>query len=141
MLEVKIKKLDYHAVIPTYSKEGDAGMDLTAIEIEITEDYIEYGTGLAVEIPYGYVGLLFPRSSVSKKDLLLCNSVGVVDAGYRGEIKLRFKITEDNIDNIYDVGERVGQIVIMPFPEIKFLESATLSDSVRGTNGYGSTNV
>ena len=141
MLEVKIKKLDYYAVIPTYSKEGDAGMDLTAIEIEITEDYIEYGTGLAVEIPYGYVGLLFPRSSVSKKDLLLCNSVGVVDAGYRGEIKLRFKITEDNIDNIYDVGERVGQIVIMPFPEIKFLESATLSDSVRGTNGYGSTNV
>ena len=90
-MEVKIKKLVPEAIIPTYAKEGDAAMDVTAINIEVTEDYVEYDTGLAFEVPEDYVMLIFPRSSNSKKDLLLANSVGVLDSGYRGPLKLRFK--------------------------------------------------
>ena len=99
-MKVKIKKLHPDAVIPSYAKPGDAGMDLTAISkrVETGSDengeYIEYGTGLAIEIPEGHVGLVFPRSSVSKKDLFLANAVGVIDSGYRGEVKLRFKLLE-----------------------------------------------
>ena len=92
-MKVKIKKLDNAAVIPSYATNGDAGLDLTAVSCQIDQSglFIEYGTGLAVEIPEGYVGLLFPRSSVSKTTLILANHVGVVDSGYRGEIKFRFK--------------------------------------------------
>jgi dUTP pyrophosphatase len=89
---VNIKKLVPEAVLPLYAKVGDAGMDLVATSVDYSNEYyIEYGTGLAVEIPEGYVGLIFPRSSNSKKDLQLCNSVGVIDSGYRGEIKLRYR--------------------------------------------------
>lgn len=142
-LNVKIKKLNQAAVIPTYSKDGDAGMDLTAISVEFTPDYISYKTGLSIEIPSGYVGLLFPRSSNSKKDLLLTNSVGVVDSGYRGEIELRFKpILNGKLENIstYNVGDRVGQILIIPYPQVKFIETDELSESIRGEGGFGSTN-
>jgi dUTP pyrophosphatase len=92
-MEVKIKKLHPDATIPAYSKSGDAGMDMVATSAQISEDglYIEYGTGLSIEIPDGYVGLLFARSSISKTPLVLANHVGVVDSGYRGEIKFRFK--------------------------------------------------
>lgn len=142
-LPVKIKKLNPAAVIPKYSKPGDAGMDLTAIEVEFTDDYVAYKTGLAFEIPTGYVGLLFPRSSNSKKDLLLTNSVGVIDSGYRGEIELRYKtILNNKIENIsiYSPGDRIGQILILPYPQIEFIESETLSNSERGVGGFGSTN-
>ena len=91
-MEIKIKKLDKNAVIPKYSKYGDAGMDLVATSVDYSNEYyIEYGTGLAIEIPEGYVGYVFPRSSNSKYDLQLCNSVGIIDSGYRGEIKLRYR--------------------------------------------------
>jgi len=90
-MEVRIKKLDEKAVVPMYAKHGDAGMDLYATCV----DYDEWGnlvcsTGLSMEIPLGYVGLLFPRSSISKTPLMLRNSVGVIDSGYRGEIILKF---------------------------------------------------
>lgn len=80
-MKVKIKKLNENAVIPSYSKQGDAGMDLVATS-KIFDKYgnVEYGTGLAMEIPEGYVGLIFPRSSISKKDLALTNAVGVIDS-------------------------------------------------------------
>lgn len=80
MLEVKIKKLIPESVIPTYAKPGDAGMDLTAVSMETKGKYIEYGTGLSLEIPEGYVGLIFPRSSISKTVLGLSNAVGVIDS-------------------------------------------------------------
>lgn len=143
-VKVPIKKLSPDAVIPTYSKEGDAGMDLTAVSKEITDDYISYKTGLSFEIPSGYVGLLFPRSSNSKKDLLLTNSVGVIDSGYRGEVELRFKpILNGKLENIktYDVGDRVGQIMIIPYPKIEFVETENLSQSQRGDGGFGSTGL
>lgn len=142
-LQVKIKKLNPDAVIPKYSKDGDAGLDLTAISVNFTDDYISYKTGLAFEIPKGYVGLLFPRSSNSKKDLLLTNSVGVIDSGYRGEIELRFKpIINNKLEKIslYDVGDRIGQIIIIPYPQIEFIESDELSNTERGDGGFGSTN-
>lgn len=141
-LPVKVKKLNPAAVIPKYAKFGDAGMDLTAIQIELTEDYIAYKTGLSFEIPTGYVGLLFPRSSNSKKDLLLTNSVGVIDSGYRGEIELRFKrIIQPNNEHvsIYSPGDRIGQILILPYPQIEFIETETLSNSERGDGGFGHT--
>lgn len=143
MLKVKIKKTVPEAVIPTYAKHGDAGMDITATSMEVTEDYISYGTGLKFEIPEGYVGLLFPRSSVSKKDLSLANAVGVLDSGYRGEVSFRFKRTTDGnqfkTPKIYAVGEKIGQITILPFPQVEFEESEELSETERGTGGYGST--
>ena len=90
-MKIKIKKIHKNAVIPSYTTTGDAGLDLICISKEIKSQYIEYDTGLSMEIPTGYVGLLFSRSSVSKTSHILANGVGVVDSGYRGSIKLRYK--------------------------------------------------
>lgn len=139
---VKIKKLDSKAVTPAYAKAGDAAVDLTAISLsKVDKDefgYLEYGTGLAIEIPKGYVGLLFPRSSISNSGLILTNSVGVIDSGYRGEIKFRFKHIPDT--SFYKVGDRIGQLIIMPYPQIEFEEVQELSSTERGEGGFGSTN-
>lgn len=140
-MKVKIKKLADNAVIPSYSKPGDAGMDLTAISLIKVDQpefgYLEYGTGLAVEIPEGFVGLLFPRSSVSNSGLILSNSVGVIDSGYRGEIKLRFKHIPDTA--FYKPGDRVGQLIILPYPSIEFDVVSELSSTDRSAEGFGST--
>jgi len=152
-MKVKIKKLHENAVIPKYSNPGDAGMDMTAVSAEISPDglYIEYGTGIAVEIPEGYVGLIFPRSSLSKTSLILSNHVGVVDSGYRGEIKFRFKDAKMTSrlqygidqyycrDTVYKVGDRIGQLMILPYPSIEFEEVSELADAERGVGGFGST--
>ncbi len=137
---VKVKKLDSNAVVPSYSKVGDAGMDLTITNIkENTTFSITYGFGIAMEIPKGYVGLVFPRSSVRNQDLILSNCVGVIDSGYRGELQATFKKTQ-GLDSIsYNVGERGAQIMILPYPQIFMTEVPELSDSERGTGGFGST--
>jgi dUTP pyrophosphatase len=143
-LQIKVKKLNPNAVIPSYSKDGDAGMDLTITEIiNHTNNDVTYGFGIAMEIPKGYVGLIFPRSSIRKYDLLLTNAVGVIDSGYRGEIQATFKIIVDDSPfyNKYEIGERGAQIIILPYPQIKFVESDTLSDTDRGEGGFGSTGV
>lgn len=138
-MNIKVKRLHKDAVIPRYSKPGDAGLDLTAVSMT-TDQYgnVVYGTELAFEIPSGYIGLLFPRSSNSKKNLSLCNSVGVVDSGYRGEIIFKFKPIGSR-NEWYKVGDRIGQIVIMPYPQIEFEEVNELSDTERGDGGFGST--
>jgi dUTP pyrophosphatase len=142
MLEVKVTKVYENAVIPKYETLGSAGMDLTAISesIDQTKDYgfIEYGTGLAMSIPEGYVGLLFPRSSISKTGMMLANAVGVIDSDYRGEIKFRFKYISGTTK--YNVGDRIGQIIIVPYPNIKFLEVDDLDSTQRGSGSFGSTN-
>lgn len=140
LLKVKVKKLDTNAVIPTYSKDGDAGMDLTITrEIENTSFSVSYGFGIAMEIPKGYVGLVFPRSSVRNQDLILSNCVGVIDSGYRGELQATFKKT-NGLDSLkYKVGERGAQIVILPYPKVSMVESEELSDTERGSGGFGST--
>jgi dUTP pyrophosphatase len=140
-MQVKIKRLNDTATIPVYSKPGDAGLDLTATTRDQDEyGNIVYGTGLAVEIPHGYVGLLFPRSSNSKKDLYLANHVGVVDSGYRGEIIFKFRPYKGLLNSsIYDIGDRIGQLMIIPYPVIELVESDNLSDTERGDDGFGST--
>jgi dUTP pyrophosphatase len=137
---VKVKKLDSNAVIPTYSKVGDAGMDLTITrEIENTTFSVSYGFGIAMEIPKGFVGLIFPRSSIRNQDLILSNCVGVIDSGYRGELQATFKKT-NGLDSIkYKVGERGAQIVILPYPTIYMTEVPELSNTERGEGGFGST--
>ena len=139
-LDVRIKKLHKDAVIPKYAKDGDAGLDLVATQIiDNTSTQVTYGTGLAMEIPYGYVGLLFPRSSIKNHELELSNSVGVADSGYRGEIRAVFNKTNGPDSMKYKVGDRVVQLIILPYPKINFVLSDELSDSERGTGGYGST--
>ena len=174
-MQVRIKKLNDNAVIPSYAKDGDAGMDMVATSrwIDKYGNYC-YGTGLAIEIPEGYVGLIFPRSSVSKTTMSLCNSIGVIDSGYRGEIIFKFKPTlavgsydEDDMgdtwhlkdscivipgDNpylhpnigfwdldVYNIGDKIGQLIILPYPKIELLESEELSDTDRGEGGFGHT--
>ncbi len=183
-MKVKIKKLDADAVIPRKAHPTDAGFDLVATSrVFDDEGNIVYGTGLAFEIPEGYVGLVFPRSSICHKDLSLSNAVGVIDSGYRGEVMAKFKptliVASDVISNDkydyrgtvekewgeqivtfhgraanypdvhegclphpprhYEVGERIAQLVILPFPQVEFEEAEELSETERGTGGYGST--
>ena len=154
-MEIKIKKLSDKGVIPTCAKHGDAGMDLTATSKSYDEyGNVVYGTSLAFEIPEGFVGLLFPRSSNTKKDLTLGNSVGVLDSGYRGEVFFKFKPlaykgeNEDgkyelSIDHVvdYGVGDRIGQIIVIPHPKVTFVEVDELSSTDRGDGGFGSSGV
>lgn len=133
--------------MPRKAYSSDAGFDLVATSREFDDNgNAVYGTGLAFEIPDGYVGLVFPRSSVSKYDLALSNAVGVIDAHYRGEVTCKFKPTlgtfkTRNVDgyHVYEIGERICQLIIMPIPEIEFEQVAELTDSDRGQGGYGST--
>lgn len=138
-MKIKFKKLSPNAVTPSYAKPGDAGMDMVAISLRKDEMYYEYGTGIAVEIPEDHVGLIFPRSSISNTKLVLANHVGVVDSGYRGEIKFRFKKLAWDNGIVYNIGDKIGQLVIMPIPYVELEETTELSSSDRGTGGFGST--
>ena len=139
-MKVRIKKINPSAVIPSYAKDGDAGMDLVATRIISNTTFdVSYGTDLAMEIPNGFVGLVFPRSSIRKYELALSNSVGVIDSGYRGELQATFKKTNGLDSLAYKVGDRIAQIMIIPHPDIQFEEADELSDSERGDGGFGST--
>jgi dUTP pyrophosphatase len=170
-MELKFKKLHEDAVLPSYALSGDAGLDLTAIDNgERKDSYVQYKLGIAVEIPKGYVGLLFPRSSISKKDLMQANAVGVIDSGYRDEVMIRHKIIpswhqlvrlvcefaktikdcrwhdeiETTVENeyskfsTYKKGDRVGQLIVVPYPECDVMWVDKLSESKR-TGGFGHT--
>ena len=146
-MEVKIKKLVEEAVIPSYAKPGDAGLDLTAVSYDYKKDIDchVYGTGIAVEIPEGYVGLVYPRSSNRKTDAYMTNHVGVIDSGYRGEIMVSFKLRDYKVKefphlfNPYEVGDKIAQLIIVPYPKIEFKVVDELSTTERGENGHGST--
>jgi dUTP pyrophosphatase len=139
-MKIKIKKLHPNAVKPKYAKENDAGMDLVATQIiSETPSQITYGMGLAIEIPDGMVGLIFPRSSIRNTGLTLSNSVGVIDAGYRGELQATFNKNGVNPREFYNVGDRICQIIIVPHPIIQIVEVDELSESSRGIGGFGST--
>lgn len=183
MLEVKFKKIDEFANIPTYAHDGDIGMDMTATSIEYNHDYdyFEYGTGLSAEAERGKAMLLLPRSSVSNTEAFLCNTPGLVDPfTYRGEIKFRYKnrtsidtvifkcavrawnalnwwekwnysfkeleekIRKNVMDNIlsfapYEIGERIGQMVMVDTPTVSVKVVDELSETVRGEGGFGSS--
>ena len=144
-MKVLFKKLVPWAQKPKFGKPGDAGADLVATSVDMSGHQIVYSTGLAVEIPEGMVGLVFPRSSVRNYDLSMSNSVGVIDSGYRGEIMVTFNIiNRDQAINresytTYNVGDRIAQLVIMPVPLAKYVEVDELSETERGTDGHGST--
>ncbi len=160
-MDVRFKKLVPEAKAPFKTIDIDAGFDLFAVSVDETPGFIEYGTGIAVEIPEGYVGLVFPRSSVTKYDLILKNCVGVIDASYRGEIRCRFYDTEKNNDyftmitgsiinkihnpqnnkKIYEIGDRIAQVVFIELPKITLVESDELSGTQRGSGGFGHTGV
>ena len=145
-MDVKFKKLHNDAKIPSYAHDTDAGLDLTAVSF--TQEFdksnklvLVYHTGLAVEIPEGYVGLIFMRSSISDKSISLTNAVAVIDSGYRGELLLKYKITTDSLPTIYQPGEKIGQLVIIPYPKINPIEAEELSSSDRNEGGFGSTDT
>ena len=145
-MTLKIKRLTEDAIMPIRAHEGDAGIDLTCTGItqEINECgqlILVYHTGLAVEIPEGYVGLLFQRSSVYKKSISMTNAVGVIDSGYRGEIMAKFRSTTDVVPAVYKPGERFVQLVIVPYLNIQIEEVAALKESDRGEDGYGSSDI
>lgn len=140
-MKVRIKRLSENAVIPAYANPGDAGLDLVATYVKVEDHnkygFFEYGTGLAVEIPEGYVGLIFPRSSISKTGMMLANAVAVIDSSYRGEIKLRYKYISGT--NSYNVGDKIAQLIVLPYPIVEFEEAQELSETQRSSGGFGST--
>ena len=163
-MQVKFKKLHKKAVVPTKAHSTDAGFDMVAVTKTVTDKFIEFGTGVAVGIPVGHVGLVFANSRVSKYDLDLANAVAVIDSGYTGEIRLRYKHTIQPQTAIlahktkyfglvkdiepapipfhpkeFNVGDVVGQLIIIPIPEIEFVEVDELDETDRGEGSFGST--
>jgi len=140
---VKFKKLHENAVLPTYAKTGDAGLDMVAVSKEWSDELGSwvYDTGVAVEIPEGYLGFLMPRSSICKKNLILSNSIGLIDSGYRGSVKFIFREIGrlEELHKLYSIGERIGQLVIQPYPTIEPEWAEELSLTERGVGGHGST--
>lgn len=141
MLEIKFKKLVENAKMPTKAHPTDAGADLTAVSREWNKELgcWVYGTGIATEIPKGYVGLVFPRSSIRKYCLSLTNCVGVIDSGYRGEIMCTFRPQSIGKEEVYEVGDKIAQFIILPYPEVSYKEVESLSETDRGENGHGSS--
>ena len=143
-MNIKFKRLAENAIAPVKAHATDAGFDLTCTSIttEINERgqlIVVYHTGLAIEIPEGYFGALVPRSSISAKTVMLTNSIGVIDAGYRGEVMAKMRSTTDVVPAVYKEGERFAQLLILPVPEVQFEEAESLSETDRAEGGYGST--
>ncbi len=151
-MQIRFKKTDPRATMPTRATDGAAGYDLTAVSMEPGrykdgKTTYKYHTGIAVEIPPGFVGLVFPRSSIVKTGAMLGNSAGVIDSDYRGEISFVFYADSMNTPPYVpaeykennEPGDRIGQIVVVPHATVEFIEAETLSETKRGTGGYGST--
>lgn len=140
-VRVKVKKLHERSVLPTYAHEGDGCMDITAVSINIVEEatfgYVEYGTGLAFGIPSGYVMEIYPRSSISNTGLILVNSPCQIDSGFKGEVMVRFKWVKGT--KRYDIGDRIAQIKVVPYPKIEWIETEDIGNSDRGDGAFGST--
>ena len=143
MALIKIKKLDENAIIPTYGTEFSAGADLYSLPGEKTviepHKTVMMHTGLSMEIPEGYAGLIFARSGLaSKKGLAPANKVGVVDPDYRGEFMVALHNHTDEVREV-EGGERIAQLVIVPFLKAEFEEADELCETKRGSGGFGST--
>ncbi len=146
-MTVSVKKLTADAVLPKKAKESDAGYDIVAIDdgTFTPEGYVSYRTGLSISPPKGYHVLIFPRSSISNYDLVLANSVGLVDNGYRGEIMVRFKpvdriiSSKDPVRKIYKKGDKIAQLVFEKTISFEMQEVNSLDDTDRGSGGFGSS--
>ena len=140
-MRLRIKRLDKGIPMPEYANPGDAGFDLRATEdVAINpRETVMVGTGIAVEIPEGHVGLVFPRSGLaSKKGVSLANCVGVVDSGYRGEVKLPLRNAGRDAVCV-SRGVRCAQMVVVPYAACELMESDELADTERGAGGFGSS--
>ena len=150
---IRVKKLHEDAVLPAQATSGDAGFDLVAINDGIIEadGFIQYKTGISIEVPHGYHTEIFPRSSISKYDLALANSIGLVDNGYRGEILVRFKhamrcngtstCESASPQKRYKKGDRIAQLVLRKTQFASFVWAEELSETDRGDKGFGSTSL
>ena len=137
--QLKVKLLYRESKLPIYGRPGDAGIDLFAHSVKILSGtHVHYGTGIAVEVPQGYVGLLIQRSNTVKRGLRLKNCVGVIDSNFRGEIMVDFA-TGPSASGLYYVGDRIAQLVIVPCPTMEIVNAADLSDTNRGDKGFGSS--
>ena len=143
MPKIAVKKLDERAVLPTYGSEFAAGADLYALtdgEVVFAPNETKLiRTGLAMEIPEGYAGLIYARSGLaSKRGLAPANKVGVVDADYRGEVMVALH-NHSGVEQKIAAGERIAQLVVAPFLKAEYVQAEELSDTVRGVGGFGST--
>ena len=144
-MNIKVKRLSEKATLPIKATPGSACVDLSVASIttelnEVGELIIVYHTGLAIEIPNDYVGLLFMRSSVAKKPLSMCNAVGVIDSDFRGEITAKFRSTVPAVvPSVYNEKDRFVQLMILPIQDVEIEEVNALTDTERGEGGYGST--
>jgi len=155
-MKINYKKTSDIAIAPFKTHSVDAGFDLSAASIKITNKYVEYGTGIMFETPDGYVGLLAPRSSVTNTYYMLKNAPGILDSSYRGEVRFRFydtrnifvksyhslrKLVDKKFVNqyIYNIGDKIGQVVFIKLPVVELVETKKLSETARNTGGYGST--
>jgi dUTP pyrophosphatase len=141
-MDLPVTKLNPSAVIPTRAHPGDAGLDLYSIEgahIGPGERW-SLGTGIAVEIPEGHAGLVLPRSGLAREHgIALVNSPGLIDAGYRGEVRVLLLNTDPAETVRIEAGARIAQLVVAPIALAEPVEVAELSDSARGDGGFGST--
>lgn len=139
-MQVKIKRLHPDAKMPTYAHDGDACFDMYASSIDATTYTPTFGTGLAFDIPEGYVMLIYSRSGDGfKRGISLVNSVGVIDSGYVGEVMVQFKYTRDIEFPSHAIGDRIAQAMIIPIPKVRFEWADELTKTERGENGFGSS--
>jgi dUTP pyrophosphatase len=140
-MQVNFMKVKENAVAPAYQTTGAAAMDLVAadtVQVEVGV-HVKVGTGIAVEIPPGYVGLVFPRSgNAANFGITLSNAVGVIDSDFRGEIQVLLYNAGYDIFQV-NAGDRIAQLMIVPFPAVEFAEQTALSDTTRSDGGLGST--
>ena len=143
MMEIPITRIDSDLPLPAYAKEGDAGADLVANENVILSPAggrALISTGVAIAIPEGYAGFVQPRSGLAAKHGVTClNTPGLIDSGYRGELKVLLVNTDPETPFEVVKGERIAQLVIQRVESVEFIEVEALSDSDRGSGGFGST--
>ena len=142
MIQLPIQRLRDDAVIPERAYEGDAGLDLAACErVELGPgERAVVGTGLAVAIPEGYAGFVQPRSGLADRHgISIVNSPGLIDSGYRGEIKVILINTDPSTPFVVDRGMRIAQLVVLPLPGLELVETDELPETERGVRGYGSS--
>jgi dUTP pyrophosphatase len=142
LIELRIQRLRPEAIVPERAYDGDAGLDLAACERAMLQpgERATVGTGLAVAIPEGYAGFVQPRSGLaSRHGIALVNAPGLIDSGYRGEIRVVLLNTDKADSFVIEPGMRIAQLVIMPVPEVELAEVEELPASERGVRGFGSS--
>ena len=144
MIELPIRRLHEDALVPSRAYAGDAGLDLAACErVELgAGERAMVGTGLAIAIPEGYAGFVQPRSGLATKHgITIVNTPGLIDSGYRGELKVTLLNTDARESLVVEVGMRIAQLVVLEVPGVDPIEVDELPDSERGVRGFGSSSA